>query len=251
MTVALITGANSGIGRSAAVDLAAKGWTVYGSMRSLDKGEKLTAMCAAAGVEVTPEVCDVTDTESVNRAVAEVIAAEGRIDVLVNGAGVFYPTRIGETDEAMFDRMCDINLKGTFFTCNAVAQHMIARGGGGRMINFGSAAGVSGRSNYIVYSATKAGVIHMTRSFGVALAPHGINVNAVVPGNTATPMNENVRTEPGYAEIRETIARVTPSKRLFADADEIAGAVLFLASNDANAMYGTSMLMDEGATAGY
>lgn len=88
MTVALITGANSGIGRSAAVDLAAKGWTVYGSMRSLEKGEKLAVMCAEAGVEVHPVVCDVTDTESVNRAVAEVIAAAGHIDVLINNAGI-------------------------------------------------------------------------------------------------------------------------------------------------------------------
>ena len=88
MTVALITGANSGIGRSAAVDLAAKGWTVYGSMRSSEKGEKLAAMCAEAGVEVHPVICDVTDTESVNRAVAEVIAAAGHIDVLVNNAGI-------------------------------------------------------------------------------------------------------------------------------------------------------------------
>jgi len=85
--VAVVTGSNSGIGRSAAVDLAAKGWTVYGTMRSLDKGEKLSAMADAAGVTVHPVVCDVTDTESVNAAIAHVIAEAGHIDVLVNNAG--------------------------------------------------------------------------------------------------------------------------------------------------------------------
>ena len=87
MTVALITGANSGIGRAAAVDLAGRGWTVYGSMRSLDKGHKLKAMADAAAVTVHPVVCDVTDGESVNRAVAEVTEAAGGIDVLVKMPG--------------------------------------------------------------------------------------------------------------------------------------------------------------------
>ena len=101
MTVALITGANSGIGRSAAVDLAAKGWTVYGSMRSLDKGAKLAEMAEARGVTVHPVVCDVTDTGSVNRAVAEVTQAAGQIDVLVNNAG------IGDQAAATVDQRVD------------------------------------------------------------------------------------------------------------------------------------------------
>lgn len=91
----------------------------------------------------------------------------------------------------------------------------------------------------------------MTRALGVALAPHGINVNAISPGNTKTPMNENVRTEPQYEAMRALIATRTPSRQLFADPDEIAGAAVFLASDDAQAMYGTSILMDQGVTAGY
>lgn len=250
--VVLVTGGSQGIGEAICRRFAAEGAiaaVVASTQRA--KAQGVADAIVADGGRATAFACDVADVGQIDTLVADVLAEHGRIDVLVNAAGVFYPTRIGETDEAMFDRMCDINLKGTFFVSDAVAQHMIARGGDGRIINFGSAAGVAGRSNYIIYSATKAGVIHMTRSLGVALAPHGINVNAIAPGNTATPMNENVRTEPEYEEIRQTIARATPSKRLFADAHEIAGAALFLASEDANAMYGATILMDEGGTAGY
>ncbi len=250
--VVLVTGGSQGIGEAICRRFAAEG-AIAAVVASGDraKAQGVADAIIADGGRAEAFVCDVSDVGQIEKLVADVLASLGRIDVLVNSAGVFYPTRIGETDEDMFDRMCDINLKGCFFACDAVAQHMIERGEGGRIINLGSGAGVSGRSNYIVYSATKAGVIHMTRSLGVALAPHGINVNAIAPGNTATPMNENVRTEPEYAEIRETIARNTPSRRLFADASEIAGAALFLASDDANAMYGATMLMDEGSTAGY
>ena len=250
--VVLVTGGSQGIGEAVCRRFAAEGAVVaVVASRDRAKAQGVVDAVTAAGGRASAHVCDVASVAQIDALVAEVIAAHGRIDVLVNGAGVFYPTRIGETDEAMYDRMVDINLKGTFFACDAVAQHMIARGGGGHMINFASGAGVSGRSQYIVYATTKAGVIHMTRSLGVAMAPHGVHVNAVAPGNTATPMNENVRTEPEYEEIRATIARVTPSRRLFAEPHEIAGAVLFLASEDANAMYGATMLMDEGATAGY
>lgn len=250
--VVLVTGGSQGIGEAVCRRFAAEG-AIAAVVASADraKAQRVADAIVDGGGRASAHVCDVVDVAAIGALVAEVVAQHGRIDVGVNAAGVFYPTRVGETDEAMFDRMCDINLKGTFFACDAVAQHMIARGGGGHIINFGSAAGVAGRSQYIVYSATKAGVIHMTRSFGVALAPHGIHVNAIAPGNTATPMNENVRTEPEYEEIRQMIARATPSTRLFAEADEIAGAALFLASDDANAMYGATMLMDEGGTAGY
>jgi NAD(P)-dependent dehydrogenase (short-subunit alcohol dehydrogenase family) len=250
--VVLVTGGSQGIGEAVCRRFAAEGAVAaVVASASLAKAQGVADSIVADGGRASAHACDVTDVAALRALVAGVVAQHGRIDVGVAAAGVFYPTRVGETGEADFDRMCDINLKGAFFFCDAVAQHMIERGGGGRIINFGSAAGVAGRSNYIVYSATKAGVIHMTRSLGVALAPHGINVNAIAPGNTATPMNENVRTEPEYEEIRQTIARVTPSKRLFADAHEIAGAALFLASEDANAMYGATILMDEGGTAGY
>src|SRR3546814_19065465 len=108
---------------------------------------------------------------------------------------------------------------------NAVAAHMIAACGV-KIVNLGSAAGVAGRSNYIVYSAVKAGVINMTRSLAAALAPHGINVNCLAPGNTATPMNENVRTAPESAEILASIRDQTPTNRPSPDPRAMARAGL-------------------------
>ncbi len=249
--IVLVTGGSQGIGAAICRRFAAEGASVaVVASTSRDKAQIIVDDISARGGAAEAFTCDVSKLAKIDKLVGDVISSMGRIDVLVNSAGVFYPTRIGKTDEAMFERMCDINLKGCFFTCNAVAPHMIERGSG-KIINLGSTAGVTGRSQYIVYSATKAGVIHMTRSLGVALAPHGINVNAIAPGNTETPMNEDVRTAPEYAATREVIADRTPSKRLFADPNEIAGAAQFLASDDARAMYGAVMLMDEGSTAGY
>jgi NAD(P)-dependent dehydrogenase (short-subunit alcohol dehydrogenase family) len=246
--VALITGGSSGIGAEVCVRFAEEGAKVaVVASSSLDKAQVTAGRCGGNAKAFTCDVSDVTQVESL---VANVIAEFGRIDILVNAAGVFYPTRIGETDEEMFDVMSDINLKGCFFVCNAVAPHMIA-GGGGKIVNLGSAAGTAGRSNYIVYSAVKAAVINMTRSLAAALAPHDINVNCLAPGNTATSMNENVRTEPEYAEIYQTIKDKTLSNRAFADPREMAGAILFLSSDDASAAHGALLLMDEGVSAGY
>jgi len=249
--VVLVTGGSQGIGEAICRRFASEGASVaVVASNSLDKAKGVVEAIAAAGGSARAFVCDVTSVSAIAALVGDVIETLGRIDVLVNSAGVFYPTRIGETDEEMFDRMCDINLKGTFFTCNAVAPHMIERGSG-TIINIGSTSGVVGRRDYIVYSATKAGVMHMTRAMAVALAPHGININAIAPGNTETPMNVHIRTEPEHAATRETIAGRTPSKRLFADPHEIAGAALFLASDDAKSMFGSVVIMDQGITAGY
>ncbi len=246
--VALVTGGSSGIGAETCVRFAEEGAKVaVVASASLDKAQATVDLCGEGAKAFT---CDVSDVAQIDKLVSDVVAAYGRIDILVNAAGVFFPTRIGETEEEMFDEMAGANLKGCFFMCNAVAPHMIENGGG-KIVNLGSAAGTAGRSNYIIYSAVKAGVINMTRSLAAALAPHDINVNCLAPGNTATSMNENVRTEPEYAEIYETIKKNTLSNRPFADPREMAGAVLFLSSDDAKAAHGAMLLMDEGLSAGY
>lgn len=185
MTVALITGANSGIGRSAAVDLAAKGWTVYGSMRSLDKGEKLAAMCAAAGVEVHPVICDVTDTESVNRVVAEVIAAAGHIDVLVNNAGVGGNGVLEETSLDDYQNVMDVNLYGVIRGVQAVLPHMRERGSG-CIINVSSIAGVIAALAQSPYVASKWALEGLTEGLAQEVAPQGIRVALIEPGIVKT-----------------------------------------------------------------
>jgi NAD(P)-dependent dehydrogenase (short-subunit alcohol dehydrogenase family) len=185
MTVALITGANSGIGRASAVELAARGWTVYGSMRSLDKGAKLEAMAADAGVTVLPVVCDVTDTESVNRAVAEVTAAAGAIDVLVNNAGV---AGNGVTEECGIDlyaSVMDVNLYGPIRCVQAVLPQMRERGSG-CIVNVSSVAGVVAAIAQSPYVASKWALEGLTEGLAQEVAAFGIRVALVEPGVVKT-----------------------------------------------------------------
>lgn len=185
MTVALITGANSGIGRAAAVDLAVRGWDVYGSMRSLDKGDKLDAMAAEAGVEVNKVVCDVTDAESVNRAVAEVTEAAGGIDVLVNNAGIGGNGVAEETPIDVYEEVMDVNLYGTIRCVQAVAPQMRERGEG-CIINISSIAGVIAAIAQSPYVASKWAVEGLSEGLAQELAPHGIRVSVIEPGIVMT-----------------------------------------------------------------
>lgn len=185
MTVALITGANSGIGRSAAVDLAAKGWTVYGSMRSLDKGEKLAAMCDAAGVEVHPVVCDVADTDSVNSAVAQVIDEAGQIDVLINNAGVGGNGVCEETPIDEYKDVMNVNVYGVIRGVQAVLPHMRERGSG-CIINVSSIAGVIAALAQSSYVVSKWALEGLTEGLAQEVAPHGIRVVLIEPGIVKT-----------------------------------------------------------------
>jgi NAD(P)-dependent dehydrogenase (short-subunit alcohol dehydrogenase family) len=185
MTVALITGANSGIGRSAAVDLAAKGWTVYGSMRSLDKGEKLAAMAAEAGVEVHPVVCDVTDTGSVDRAVAEVTADAGRIDVLVNNAGIGGNGVVEEAPLEMYQEVMDVNLYGVVRCLKAVLPQMRERRSG-CIINVSSVTGVIAAIAQAPYVASKWALEGLTEGLAQDVVGFGIRVAMVEPGIVRT-----------------------------------------------------------------
>ncbi len=182
-TIALITGANSGIGRSAAVDLAAKGWTVYGSMRSLDKGAKLAEMADEAGVSdrVHPVVCDVTDTESVNRAVAEVTADAGRIDVMINNAGIGGNGVVEETAVERYAEVMDVNLHGIVRCVQAVLPQMRERGNG-CIVNVGSVAGVIAAVGQAPYVASKWAVEGMTEGLAQEVAGFGIRVVLIEPG---------------------------------------------------------------------
>jgi 3-oxoacyl-[acyl-carrier protein] reductase len=249
--IALVTGGSSGIGAAICVLFADEGAKVaVVASRDPGKAQAVVDPIVAGGGTAQAFTCDVTDTGQIEALVADVTAALGPIDILVNGAGVFYPTKLGETPEEHFDDIVDSCLKGAFFMCNAVGPQMVEQGSG-KIVNFGSTGGIQGRSSYIVYGAAKAGVMQMTRSIACALAPHGINVNCIAPGNTATPMNENVRTEAAYAETRDIIKARALSGRPFSDPQEIAAMALFLVSNAARPMHGETVVMDEGANIGF
>ncbi len=180
-TVAVVTGSNSGIGRAAAVDLAAKGWTVYGTMRSLDKGEKLASMAAEAGVEVHPIVCDVADTDSVNSAMAEILDQAGQIDVLVNNAGIGGNAVMEECPPELYDEVFNVNVNGIVRCSQAVVPGMRERNTG-CIVNISSIAGriaAIGQSPYVV---SKWAVEGLSEGMAQELAAFGIRVAIVEPG---------------------------------------------------------------------
>ena len=247
---ALVTGGSSGIGEAIALRFAAEGARIaVAGSSDLDKAEAVAERISAAGGEARGFVADVRDVDAVEALVGAVKDAFGRIDILVNSAGIFEPTPIGETTEAEYDATMDINVKGTFFAINAVAPVMIAQGGG-KIVNLSSVTGVMGFKTFSVYCASKAAINYMTRALALELSPHNIAVNAILPGNTATPMNVKIRTEDQYKEMLEGMSAVTPSTRTYSDADDMASAALFLCSDDGRAAHGSLLLLDEGISCG-
>ncbi len=243
---ALIFGGSQGIGEAIARRLAADGVIVgIVASSSLDKA-KTVAASLPGGRAFT---ADVRDRAAVPAMVAEADTALGGIDILINSAGVFYPTPAGETEHAAFDRMIDINIKGTWHAIDAVAPLMKSRGRGW-IVNLASVAGSMGLGGYSVYCATKAAIIMMTRALAIELAPHGISVNCLSPGNTATPMNLDVRTKPDLKPFLDAMTARTPSGVTYSSAEDMANIVAFLVSDAARAIHGANILADEGFSAG-
>ena len=248
--VALVTGGTAGIGEAIARRFAAEGAKVaVVASRDLDKAQTVVAKIEAAGGVAQPFRADVADVAEIRAMVAAVVATFGEIDILVNCAGIVGLTPAGATAEADYDRLLDINLKGTFFCIDAVIAPMKTRGSG-HIINISSIGGLMGTANLSAYCASKAGVIGLTKALARELAPHGIHVNAIAPGHTATPGNEDLRTLPEHRDYIDAIAARTPSGRTYSEPDDMARAALFLASEDGRAMHGSVMLLDEGYTAG-
>jgi NAD(P)-dependent dehydrogenase (short-subunit alcohol dehydrogenase family) len=248
--IALVSGGSQGIGEATVASLTAEGASiVVVASSSLDKASAVVAKLPGDSGRHMAAICDVRDPVAVKKLVSEVRKRFGGIDILVNAAGVFYATPAGATPEEEFDRMVDTNLKGTWNLINAIAPGMKERRYG-RIVNISSVAGVMGIGGYAVYCATKAGIIMMTRALANELAPHGIAVNCIAPGNTATPMNEAIRTNPELKPFLDAMAARTPSGRTYSSADDIAKIAVFLASEESRAMHGSCVLADEGFSAG-
>lgn len=244
--VAIVTGGSSGIGEVVAKALAREGASVaVVASSSLDKAASVTRDIEAQGGAARPFAVDVRDAQAVERLIAAVESAFGGVDLLVNGAGVFIPTPAEGTDHADASRMIDINLMGAWNAITAVVPSMKRRGGG-RIVNFSSTAAMIGVKGFSLYCASKAAISMMTRALAAELAPDGIAINAIAPGNTATPMNADVRAN---LEASDAMRRMTPSGVAFSEAGAIADIVLFLLSDRAKAVHGATWLADEGVSA--
>jgi galactitol 2-dehydrogenase len=245
---ALITGAARGIGRAFAETYVREGARVAIADIDLAKARATAEELGDAAIAVH---MDVSQQESIDRAVSETLAAFGGIDILVNNAAIFTAAPIVEIDRTDFNRVFDINVAGTLFTLQAVARQMIASGKGGKIINMASQAGRRGEPLVAVYCASKAAIISLTQSAGLNLIAHGINVNAISPGVVDGEHWDGVdaffakyeNKAPG--QKKREVGEAVPFGRM-GTAEDLCGMAVFLASTDADYVVGQTYNVDGG-----
>jgi meso-butanediol dehydrogenase/(S,S)-butanediol dehydrogenase/diacetyl reductase len=252
--VALVTGGGKGLGLSIARRLAAEGAAVGILALHENSARASAAEITARGGKAIGVGGDVSDEDHVRGCVEAVVAAFGRLDVMVNNAGTVFVRPVTETSTAEWDRVVAVNLRGVFLGCREAARQMIAQGGGGRILNCSSIGGRRGAALFAAYAASKSGVIGLTQSLAAELAPHAITVNAYCPGHvTSTPMWEEIdaavaqMTGASPGDARAAAERDVPLGRS-GTAEEIAAVVAFLASGECSFMTGETVVVDGGLT---
>jgi acetoin reductase-like protein len=246
--VALVTGGARGIGAAIAERYVAEGARVAIADISFADAEETAARHGDKAIALA---LDVTKTASIEGAVESVVQRWGGVDVLVNNAGIFDMGPIVEVTEASYDRIFAVNVKGLFFTLQAVAKRMIRRGQGGKIINMASQAGRRGEALVSIYCASKAAVISLTQSAGLDLIKHRINVNGIAPGVVDTPMWTEVDAlfakyeHRPIGEKKRLVGAAVPFGRMGLP-DDHAGAAVFLASSDSDYVVAQTLNVDGG-----
>jgi NAD(P)-dependent dehydrogenase (short-subunit alcohol dehydrogenase family) len=237
--VAIVTGAGSGIGAAIATGIADEGGTVVG----LD--------LEASDGAITILACDVADAVSVNRAVAAVIERHGRVDIVVNAAGIWRPGNAVDASIEDWDATMAVNVRGPYLVSRAAIPSMNARGGGA-IVHVASISGIVGDTDNVAYVASKGAVISLTRAMALDHAAEAIRVNCICPGMTRTPMldaTEEALSPADAAALNERRINSIPLGRL-GSTDDIRDGVLYLVSDDAAWVTGTCLTVDGGTTAG-
>jgi len=242
--VAIVTGSTEGLGYGMAVVLAAYGAKVVVSSRRKEKCEEAAAGIEAMGAAAIAIPCDVRVKADIDNLVAETVNRFGKVDIMVNNAGLGITKRIIEMEEDEWDTVIDTNLKGVFFGMAAAAKVMIDQGIKGRIINIASAGGLVGTKNIASYCASKAGVVSLSKTGAMEFGKYGITVNSVCPGYVPTTINQTPLSIP---KVREQILARTALGRL-GEVWEVAAIVLFLASDMSSIMTGAFVAADMGTT---
>ncbi len=248
--VALITGGTSGIGRATAVLFAREGARVAITGRNRERGEEVIAEIREAGSEGIFVAADVRVASDCEGSVSETVAAFGRLDILFNNAGVYVANDALGCSEEEWDLQVDTSLKGAFLMSKFALPHMIAAGAGS-IVNCSSGWGLVGGAKGAAYCAAKGGMVLMTKAMAIDHGPQGVRVNAVCPGDTETPMEHDDARNQGMT-WEEYVARATEGRALarMGQPDEVARAVLYLASDDSSFVTGVALPVDGGGVAG-
>ena len=239
---ALVTGAGRGIGKAIAIALAKEGMNVVVNYNgSADKAEETAAAIRELGVKAKTVKCNVADFDECKKMIDEVIAEFGRIDVLVNNAGITRDGLLMKMSEDDFDSVININLKGAFNTIKHISKYLLKQKSG-KIINISSVSGILGNAGQANYSASKAGIIGLTKSTARELASRGITCNAIAPGFVETDMTSAMN-----EQVIEKSIEMIPLKRI-GKAEEIAYMAAFLASEKADYITGQVFAVDGGMT---
>lgn len=238
---AAVVGGTSGIGRALAHGLAEAGADVVASSRRIEQVEATAAEIEALGRRTIRCTSDVSDRESLNELLTECTAAFGKVDILVNSAGITKRSPTLDLDEDDWNAILETNLTGTLRACQVFGRHMVGNGYG-RIINIASLSTFVSLFEVAAYSASKAAVASLTKSLAIEWAKHGVNVNAIAPGVFRTALNQKLLDETPRGQ--EFLTR-TPMGR-FGNVEELAGAAVFLASEAASFVTGEVLVVDGG-----
>jgi len=243
--VAIITGAGQGIGAATARAFLDAGANVV-LLDVLEKQLERTASELNEPARILSALVDVSDRSAVDRAMEDALARFGRMDALINTAGIRGLGNVADIDIGLWRRVHAVNLEGTLNTCQAFAQRMIEAARPGSIVNFTSVAGLMGVAGRAAYVSTKHAVVGLTRELAMEVGRHGLRVNAIAPGMIRTPMTQTMLADP---ESAERSAALHPLGRI-GEPSEVAAAALFLCSDQASFISGAILTVDGGYTAG-